>query len=485
MRTTRFTAAAAAAGIAASAAFPAPAAAAAEPSGGAGGLTPAAVDAYLERALEESGLPGISVAVVRDGKVVHTAGYGHDSEGEPVTEDTPMRIASLSKSFTAMAVMTLVEDGAIDLDGSVTDQLPEFSPADPRADRITVRDLLNQTSGLSDTEIDVEGLRDASSLEDYVSRLDGVRLASDPGTRMEYCNINYDLAARLVEAASGERFGDYVREAVFEPLGMEHSGLSDDEVPVADGHNSLYGLWIPRAERADFNDDSGAGGVVSTAADMGRWLTAHTGGPAPVGEESLQAMYAPSEADDYAMGWSPETGPGGAELMVHSGNLFTYNAAQGFDPETGDGFAVMSNGAPIADETYTLMLGLAALGRGEDPEGPGTARKTTDAVLAALGALALGLGAAGVLRSRRWAARRTGRPAWRTVLRILPPLVPAALFAGYPGTVSLLSNGREVTWEQTLWFALPLTLTLAAAALAGLATAAARLLRLRAAARRP
>ncbi|MFW5418139.1 beta-lactamase family protein [Nocardiopsis sp. CNT-189] len=481
--TTRFTAAAAAVGIAASTAFAAPAAAA--PAPGAARLTPAAVDAYMEQALEDSGLPGISVAVVRDGRVVHAAGYGHDSEGEPVTEDTPMRIASLSKSFTAMAVMALVEDGAIDLDGSVTGQLPGFTPGDPRADRITVRDLLNQTSGLSDTEIDVEGLRGASSLEDYVSRLDGVRLASDPGTRMEYCNINYDLAARLVETASGKRFGEYVREAVFEPLGMEHSGLSDAEVPVADGHNSLYGLWIPRAERFDFNDDSGAGGVISTAADMGRWLTAHTGGPAPVGGESLQAMYAPSEADDYGMGWSPEDAPGGAELMVHSGNLFTYNAAQGIDPETGYGFAVMSNGAPIADETYTLMLGLSALSRGERPEGPGTTRKTIDAVLAAVGASALGLGAAGAVRSRRWAARRTGRPAWRTALRILPLLVPAALFAGYPGAVSLLSHGREVTWDQMFWFALPLTLTLAAAALGGLVTAAARLLRLRAAARRP
>jgi len=477
---TRFTTAVAAAGIAASTVSAAPAAAA---GAGAAPLTPAAVDAYLEEALDDTGLPGVSVAVVRDGRVVHTAGYGRGSDGEPVTEDTPMRIASLSKSFTAMAVMTLVEEGAVDLDGAVAEQLPGFSPGDPRADRITVRHLLDQTSGLSDTTVDIADLEDASSLEEYVSRLDGAELAAAPGTRMEYCNANYNVAARLVEAASGERFGDYVREAVFEPLGMEHSALSDADVPVPDGHNSLYGFWLPRAERPGFLDDSGSGGVISTAADMGRWLTAHTGGDAPVGAESLQAMYAPSAADDYAMGWSPETAPGGAELMVHSGNLFTYNAAQGFDPETGYGFAVLSNGAPLADETYPIMLGLAALSRGERPDGPGTARKAADAALAAAGALALGLGAAGAARSRRWAARRTGRPVWRTALRTAPLLLPAALFAGYPAAVSLLSNGREITWDQMFYFPLPLTLTLAAAALAGLGTAAARLLRLRAAAR--
>ncbi|WP_218021249.1 serine hydrolase domain-containing protein [Nocardia crassostreae] len=87
------------------------------------GLTPASIDRYLERAMESTGL---SVVVTRGGEIVHAAGYGHDSRGDALTATTPMRIASLSKSFTAAAVMTLVDSGGIALDAQVAQQLPEF-----------------------------------------------------------------------------------------------------------------------------------------------------------------------------------------------------------------------------------------------------------------------------------------------------------------------------------------------------------------------
>ncbi|MEV4171894.1 serine hydrolase domain-containing protein [Nonomuraea sp. NPDC049709] len=435
-------------------------------------LTPAAVDAYLRQAMESTGVPGVSVVVTRGGEVVHAAGYGHDSAGRPVTADTPMRVASVSKSFTAMAVMTLVERGRIELDRPVAAQLPGFTMADPRAARITVRQLLNQTSGLSDRTVDIGATERATSLADYTARLAGSRLAADPGTRWEYCNVNYDLAARLVEVASGRRFGDYLRDRVFGPLGMTSSAFSDKVVPVADGYNSLFGAWLPRPELAGFHDDSGAGGAITTAADMGKWLIAQAGDGRPlVGRQSLETMHRPTKLRPYGMGWGIEDNG----QLVHSGNLFTYNAVEAVSPRTGYGFAVMTNNATLYDPTYDIMLGLTALSEGRSPRGPGNDRQLFEAVLAAIALVAAGLGVLGAVRVRRWAAKRAGRPWWRVGVRLLPALIPVAVLAAYPDLVTVLVNGRTVTWAQLTYFPAPMSIALLVAALAGSGVTIARI----------
>ncbi|GAA4516209.1 MULTISPECIES: serine hydrolase domain-containing protein [Nonomuraea] len=441
-----------------------------------GELTAAAVDAYARQAMESTGVPGMSLVVTRDGEVVHAAGYGHDSRGAPITAGTPMRVASVSKSFTAAAVMTLVERGEIRLDEPVAAQLPGFRMADPRAAGITVRQLLNQTSGLSDTSVDVTDLGDAASLADYTSRLADDRLAAAPGTRWEYCNVNYNLAARLVETASGRRFGDYLLERIFTPLGMTSSAVSDEVVRPADGRNSIFGLWLPRPELDGFLDESGSGGVITTAADMGRWLRLHTGDGRPlVQRQSLETMHAPSGIHEYGMGWSPGRESG---LLVHSGNLFTYNAVQAISPGTGYGFAVMTDSAGLTDETYAVMTGLVAMSEGRAPEVPGGDRQLFELVLAAIALLAAGLGITGALRARRWAAERAGRPRWRIAVRLVPALLPVALLAAYPDLVSTLMNGRTVTWAQVTYYAAPLSIALLAAAAAGVLVTITRLVRL-------
>ncbi|MFI7467872.1 serine hydrolase domain-containing protein [Nonomuraea sp. NPDC049646] len=434
--------------------------------------TPAAVDAYLREALEATGVPGLSVVVTRGDKVVHAAGYGEDSEGRPVTAATPMRVASVSKSFTAMAVLTLVEQGKIALDEPVAGQLPGFRMADPRHTRITVRQLLNQTSGLSDSSLDIGDLESASSLADYTARLAEGRLAADPGSRYAYCNVNYDLAARLVETASGRPFDAYMKDRVFGPLGMTGSAVSAQAVRPADGFVSVYGMWLPRPEASGFLDGSGSGAVITTAADMGRWLIAQNGAGRPlVKKQSLETMHKPG-VHGYGMGWSLEEESG---LLVHSGNLFTYNAVEAVSPKTGYGFAVMTNGASLYDPTYDIMRGLAAMSEGRAPAALGGDRQLYDLVLGLLAVVAAGLGVMGVLRARRWASRRSGRPWWRIALRLAPVLLPVLLFAFYPDWVSVLLNGRYVTWEQLTYFPASLSITLLAAALAGLLTAVARI----------
>lgn len=435
-------------------------------------LTPAVIDAYLADALDATGLPGASVVVTRGDRVVHAAGYGRDSSGRPVTADTPMRVASVSKSFTAMAVMILVDEGRVALDDPVVRHLPELRTADPRARDITVRHLLNQTSGLSDTTIDIGRLEGVSSLREYVGGLATATLRAAPGTRWEYCNVNYNLAARLVEVVSGQDFGAYLKEEVFGPLGMRASAVSDREVRPADGYNSVYGLWLPRPELPAFLNGGGSGGVITTAADMGRWLVSQTGhGPQLVRRESLAAMHAPSDVHDYGMGWGIDDE---TRRLTHSGNLFTYTAVQTIVPATGYGFAVMTNSAALHDDTFDIATGLAELSEGRTPEVPGGDRQLFELVLGAVAVVAAALGVLGVARSRRWAARRAGRPGWRTWARLAPVLLPAAVLAAYPDLISFLMNGRTVTWAQLTYFAAPMTISLAVAAAAGMITAAFR-----------
>jgi len=431
--------------------------------------TSAALDAYLGKAMDSLGLPGMSVVVTHGDKVVHAAGYGHDSAGRPVTASTPMRVASLSKSFTAMAVMTLVDDGEIALDEPLAARLPEFH----LAEKITVRQLLNQTSGLSDTTADIGATRSAKSLAGYVSTLNTATLAADPGTHWEYCNVNYDVAARLVEVVTGKAFGDYLAEHVFGPLGMTGSADSDQIVKPSEGYNSLYGAWIARPELPAFLNGGGAGGVITNAADMGKWLISQTGnGKQLVTPASLKTMHTPSAVSDYGMGWG---GDGDSGLLVHAGNLFTYTATEAIAPATGYGFAVMTNSAALYDDTNDVLMGLVALSRGQAPEMPGGGRQTTELVLGLVGLAAIGLGVLGILRSRRWAVRQAGSAGRRIVPRLIPLLLPVLLFVAYPDLVSYVTNGRTVTWAQLTYFAAPLSITFLIVAAAGVVIAVARL----------
>jgi CubicO group peptidase (beta-lactamase class C family) len=118
--------------------------------------------------------------------------------------------------------------------------------ADERADRITVRQLLNQTSGLSDTTVNIDATQSATSLAGSVATLSTGRPAADPGARFEYCNVNYDVATRLVEVVSDQSFEDYLTRNVFEPLRMTDSAASDRAVHPSDGYNSLCAVRLGR-----------------------------------------------------------------------------------------------------------------------------------------------------------------------------------------------------------------------------------------------
>ena len=288
-------------------------------------------------------------------------GYGHDANDVPVTENSRFRIASLSKSFTSLAVLQLVDAGRVSLDDPVVAHLPEFRLADPRGADITVRQLLDQTSGLADREVPDLSRPQPSTLAEATTSLSSAHLVAAPGTQFNYHNPNYQVAARLVEVVSGQPFDTYLREHVFRPAGMAASLTSYfDNQPVpglADGHVIAYGHPISVPAPATF--DGGAGDVVSTAADMAHWLVVQANGGRTadgtrlVSERSMTEMHTPSAPGGYALGWDTD-GPAAAPTRLeHSGNLLTFSAYQAVLPQSGYGIALLFNsGSPfLRDQT--------------------------------------------------------------------------------------------------------------------------------------
>lgn len=436
---------------------------------------PASVDAYVEAYRAATGLPGVTVAITQQGRVIHTAGYGTTATGEPVTADTPMAVASVSKSFTALAVMQLAEKGKVALDQPVRGYLPELTMADPRAAQITVRQLLNQTSGMADSAFREKSLPQPETLQGAVARLSTARLAADPGTAFSYHNTNYQVAARLVEVVSGQPFAAYLAVHIFEPLGMRHSTTIDTDRDLPDsarGHLYVLGQAVALPEPTGFGN--GSGGVLSTANDMARWLikqnTGLQGLLSPHGVEEMRTASRPNQ--DYALGWMIDKTERGTPVLEHGGDLFTSTAHQLLMPGSGHGIAVMANTGMAFSDAHTLMTGLVAIVEGGTPQPPSGQRTLpTDVLFALLTLVTIGLAVRGTARARRWAVRRTGWQLWR----LAPYLLPIGLCTTIAPIHRILARGRDAGWVQLAYLYPTFMLWLVTAAAAGLTVVAARL----------
>lgn len=176
----------------------------------------AQVDDYLADYRQRHGMPGVAVAVTLGPGVVHVTAQGHQSDGTPLRADSPMWIGSVSKTFTAFSVLQLVQEGRVELDQPVTHYVEDFTLADPRAARITVRDVLTHRSGIPSPTL----IAPTESLEESVRQLRGWTLYTNPGGRYRYANANFQVAALLVARVTGQPFEQERRERLFRPLGM-------------------------------------------------------------------------------------------------------------------------------------------------------------------------------------------------------------------------------------------------------------------------
>ncbi|MEU1284517.1 serine hydrolase domain-containing protein [Kitasatospora sp. NPDC005856] len=443
----------------------------------AAGLTSDAVDRYVRHYVERTGLPGAVVAVTEGERVVHTAGYGHTAAGQPMTSATRVPVASLSKAMTAIAVVQLAEEGRVDLDQPVHRYLPEFTMADPRAEQITVGQLLTQTSGMADSAYPDLTRAQPRTLEEAVAAMRGAHLAAAPGTRFSYHNPNYFVAARLVEAVSGQEFGSRLTERIFGPLGMTHTtsvAQTLDMPEQARGYVRAYGTLVARPHPRWFTE--GAFGVVTTADDLSRWLITQNDqgrtadGRRIVSPSGIDLTHTPPGTPDdarYAMGWTVENRDGGPVRLQHTGQLLTHNSMAVLLPSSRVGIAVVTNtGMVSGDDAQQIAEGLVAVAQGKHPEVEEPFTMTADWVLLALTVLALALGLRGCLRAGRWAERTVRRPWWQTALRVLPYGLVIAFFTQLANLLGLLFN-RSGTLAQAAYAWPALFVCAAVGALAG------------------
>ena len=448
-------------------------------------VSAAAIDAVVRAYRDGTRIPGVAVAVVRGREVVHTAGYGRTAEGEAVTDRTVLPVASLSKSITALAVMQLVDAGRVRLDAPVRVHLPEFTMADGRAAAITVRQLLDQTSGMSDATYRSSGGPAPHTLREAVASMRGARLAAAPGSRFEYHNPNYQVAARLVEVVSGQSFDGYLRRHVFQPAGMTDSrtiGTAAELPSGSRGHRMIAGLAVALPEPPAFGN--GSGGVLSTAHDLAAWLITQNeqgrgpGGTPVVSPAAITAMHRPPARGSYGLGWTIGTTESGAPLIDHTGGLVTSTAYQALLPAQGYGIAVMANAGSQYGDAPALGARLIDL-IGDRPMAapPGSAPVIwfdIALLLAALGAARLSI--RGVRHATRWARhRRPGSPA--TIARLVPYLLPLVLLMTLHRVLSALYRGMDISWIQAAYLYPAFTLLLVVASSGCAAVLGARLVR--------
>lgn len=249
-------------------------------------LTSKQIDSVAEKTLTALNVPGIAVAVVKDGKVIHAKGYGVRSlkNNLKVDENTLFGIASNTKAFTAAALAMLIDEKKITWDTKVTDIIPEFKLYDAYVtSEFTISDLLSHRSGLGLGAGDLMIWPDSSTVskKQIIHNLRYLKPVSSFRTKWDYDNLLYIVAGEVIERISGMKYEDFIEQKIAQPLGMNSTALSfnrlKDKTNIIDAHAPVNGKVsvIPK----DFSENSNAaGGMNSSVADLSKWAITQLNG---------------------------------------------------------------------------------------------------------------------------------------------------------------------------------------------------------------
>jgi CubicO group peptidase (beta-lactamase class C family) len=333
-----------------------------------------AVDEFLQEQVKANRIPGVAVAIVQDNQIIFSKGYGEAAPGKPVTPQTQFYIGSVTKSFTALAAMKLVEQGKLDLEAPVQRYLPWFQIADLEAStKITIRNLLNHTSGLGEAG-DPNANAYTTSLEEQARLLQYAHLTSPVGKRYQYFNQNYRLVGLLIEQVSGQAYNDYLKENIFVPLGMTRTTADPQTAAdLAQGYSRAFGFPLPQSQRF-IPGALPSGYLISTADDMARYLLANinnrqTDGRAMLDPQLLAIMRTPPAGlnSEYGMGWLiMENG----NTLAHGGSLENFQSFIAIGLKEEIGLVILYNQNSLENmllENNAIREGLLALINEQSP----------------------------------------------------------------------------------------------------------------------
>lgn len=334
------------------------------------GLSEKQIDSIAEKTLKTFNVPGIAVAVVKDGKVVHSKGYGVRSikANKKVDENTLFGVASNTKAFTAASLGVLVDQGKLEWDTKVTDIIPEFKLYDVYASReFTIRDLLSHRSGLGLGAGDLMIWPDSNSTtkNELIHNLRHLKPVSSFRSKYDYDNLLYIVAGEIVARASGMDYEDFVVEHFIQPLGMSQTAMSwyrlKDRSNIIEGHAPVNGelktVGLSFSEVAN-----AAGGMYSNIVDMSKWVIAqlnhgkygvdltdslfservHRETWTPQTIIRGRSPYAGNPFVAYGLGWNLSTVDGHFQVM-HTGGLAGIVTQVTMIPELNLGIIVLTN----------------------------------------------------------------------------------------------------------------------------------------------
>jgi CubicO group peptidase (beta-lactamase class C family) len=319
------------------------------------------VDEFAAAFARQHGLAGLAVGIVRDGQLVHTIDIGHASieQQRPVTSESVFRVGSISKTFTAIAVMQLVAGDRLDLDRPVNEYLRHYRvEGPPQAQPVTLRHLLTHTAGIGELRhyadvfhpfigMAVPPGRAIPSFAEYYAP--SLRAEMPPGQKWAYANHGFTTLGAVVEDVTGERFADYVRREILDPLGMAGSDFVRNE-RVADELCDGYARKRDRNKPVRYLDliPSPAGSLFSSVSDLARYIAAlcNRGGPI-IGSALLDEMLRPQFRIDprlAAIGLAFFLSEvDGHRVAGHDGGVPGFVSYLRFAPDDGVGVVVLTN----------------------------------------------------------------------------------------------------------------------------------------------
>jgi CubicO group peptidase (beta-lactamase class C family) len=353
------------------------------------------VDDYVREQMHLRHVPGLALAVVRDGHVIKESGYGLASVelDVPVSPSTVFEIGSISKQITATAVMMLVEEGKLSLDDPISKYIAE-SPASWRG--VSVRHLLTHTSGLKNYNgLPGFELREHLKRAELVKRIGAYPQSFAPGEAHSYGNINFSLLGHVIEQVSGKSYWQLVSERIFKPLGMTATRDRDPHEVIknrAQGYEWQDGRLVGRDY--DLTDVFSAGAIVSTVQDLEKW---EAGFRTLLKPSSIEQMWTPVRLNSgmtypYGFGWRIET-LRGHPVRGHGGQTSGFTSSIALYPEDRMAVIVLCNigtvgvashiGQAIAKlQVPGLSLSTLDIKRDEDPQTTARVRELLNGLLA-------------------------------------------------------------------------------------------------------